>query len=128
MMTKYILLLVVLLSACTFHSALNYDVRSLDGEIFTDDDLLKIDEYLLTEQEKEKAGPGRYYLSKTNGFTPTDFLTLKRTEAGILVTASRLSGSKGFSKKWTKAFEEGTKAIIEKSTGKNVKLIKKDSE
>lgn len=128
-MTKYILiLLAALLSSCTFHSGLNYDVRSLDGQVFTDDDLMKIDEYLTTEQEKEKAGPNSYYLSKTNGFFPTDIMRLNKTETGISVSVSRLSGSKGFSRKWTKLFEDGTKAIIEKTTGKKVELIEKTSQ
>ena len=89
---------------------------------------MKIEENLVTEQEKEKAGPNSYYLSKTNGHSPTDIMRLKKTETGISISVSRFSGSKGFSKKWTKSFEDGTKAIIEKTTGKKIELIEKSAE
>lgn len=117
---KHILLviLLVLASGCTHHSSLQYSVSLNDGSSFSKKDLNRIDEILTNEQEKEKAGEFRYYLSKTNGYSPTDLMIIEPSGQNLKITVGRLSGMKGFSKKWVNEFKKGTKGIIEKAVGK----------
>ena len=115
-----LIVLLVLLTGCTHYSSLEFSVTLNDGNNFTKENLERIDEILIKEQGKEKAGEFRYYLSKTDGYTPTDIMIIESTGQFLSVSVGRLSGAKGFSAKWVESFKSGTKDIIEKAVGNEV--------
>ena len=120
MKTYLFIALLVLISGCTHYSSLDYSVAIDDGTNFSKEHLEQIDEILINEQGKEKAGEFRYYLSKTNGHSPTDVMVIEFAGQNLKVTVGRLSGAKGFSREWVNSFKNGTKEIIEKAIGKTV--------
>ena len=118
--------IIILLTACTHISTLNYEVQSLSGNTFTQEDLNKIDRFLVKNQNKEKASSGNsYYLwsFRKQGYGPTDVMTIENNKKVISINVTRFSSALGFSKKWIEQFEKGTKYIIEKATGKKVALV-----
>ena len=126
---KNLLLTIIVLASiggCTHLSEIHYQITAEDNSEFTEEDLTKISEYLVKEQDKEKInGKTQYYLSRgSGGIAPTDILTIEKNEKGLKFSVTRLSDFKGFSKSWIEKFENGSKQIVEYSTAKKVMVVK----